>query len=150
MFLIVILHCWVVNNKVFQTEVFQNQIKDLAIQLPLHLLRTEYLNSLFASEPKDLSTLYCTFFSFHQFDIKLISWTLLPTSLKKIKVNLWQQARWLLGSRVTTWQNKTRTPVQDLCSFIWVETKKEKKVMWNHTERNTKIFLHYWASRPKI
>lgn len=71
------------NNKIFQSEVFQNQIKDLAVQLPLHLISTEYLNPLFAFEPKDLSMVYCTFFSFHQFENKLISWTLLPTSFKK-------------------------------------------------------------------
>lgn len=109
-FLIIVLHCWIINNNIFQTEVFQNQINDLAVQLPLHLISTEYLNPLFAFEPKDLSMLYCTFFSFHQFENKLISGTLLPTSLKEKKVNLWPQPRWLLGSRATTWQNKTRTP----------------------------------------
>lgn len=49
-FLTVVLHYRVINNKIFQTEVFQNQIK--AVQLPLHLISTEYLNTLFAFEPR--------------------------------------------------------------------------------------------------
>lgn len=37
------------------SEIFQNQISDLAVQLPLHLMKAEYLNTLFAFEPMDLS-----------------------------------------------------------------------------------------------
>lgn len=66
------------------SEISQNQIRDLAIQLPLHLMRVEYLNPLLAFEPKNLSMLYCTFFSFLQYENMLISQTLCyPFNLKK-------------------------------------------------------------------
>lgn len=56
-------------------------------------MRVEYLNPLLAFEPKNLSMLYCTFFSFLQYENMLISQTLgYPLHLKKKKLKSWFMA----------------------------------------------------------
>lgn len=81
MFVTVVLHCWVTNTEIVQTEIFQNQIRDLAIQLPPHLMTVEHLNPLFAFEPKDLSMLHCS--SFLQYENMLISQLCYPLHFRK-------------------------------------------------------------------
>lgn len=46
------VNVFLINTEIVQTEIFQNQIRDLAVQFPLNLMSIEYLNPLFAFEPK--------------------------------------------------------------------------------------------------